>query len=76
MNNNLKKEEKYRKRYMKSHKMLTLLLDKNNDADIIKWLETKNPGERSQSVRSAIRSPTRSWREPRLPFGTLYSRSE
>lgn len=56
MNNNLKKEEKYRKRYMKSHKMLTLLLDKNNDADIIKWLELKNPGERSQSVRSAIRS--------------------
>lgn len=56
MNEALKKDEKYRKKYMRTHKMLTLLLDKEKDADIIRWLESKNPGERSAAVRSAIRT--------------------
>lgn len=55
MNEALKKDEKYRKKYMRSHKMLTLLLDKEADADIIKWLETRKTGERSAAVRTAIR---------------------
>lgn len=55
MNEALKKNEKYRKKYMRSHKMLTLLLDKEVDADIIKWLETRKTGERSAAVRTAIR---------------------
>jgi hypothetical protein len=55
MNPALKKNEKYRKKYMRSHKMLTLLLDKEVDADIIKWLETRKAGERSAAVRTAIR---------------------
>lgn len=53
MNESLKKPEKYRKRYMKSHKMLTLLLDRQVDADIIEWLETKD--NRSEAVRKLIR---------------------
>lgn len=53
MNESLKKPEKYRKRYMKSHKMLTLLLDRQVDADIIEWLESKD--NRSEAVRKLIR---------------------
>ncbi len=53
MNTALKKEEKYRKKYMKRHKMLTLLLDNEKDSDIIRWLETKQ--NRSESVRKLIR---------------------
>lgn len=55
MNEALKKDEKYRKKYMRSHKMLTLLLDKEVDADIIEWLESRKTGERSAAVRTAIR---------------------
>lgn len=53
MNEALKKPEKYRKRYMRSHKMLTLLLDKEKDADIIGWLSSKD--NRSEAVRELIR---------------------
>ena len=38
MNETLKKPEKYRKRYMKNHKMLCVLLDNEKDKDIISWL--------------------------------------
>ena len=54
MNNELKKDEKYRNKYMKTHKMLTLLLDKKKDADIIRWLEGQD--NRSKAVRTAIRN--------------------
>jgi len=54
MNNELKKDEKYRNKYMKTHKMLTLLLDKERDADIIRWLEGQD--NRSKAVRMAIRN--------------------
>ena len=53
MNEALKKNEKYRKKYMRSHKILTLLLDREKDSDILRWLKTKE--NRSEAVRSAIR---------------------
>lgn len=59
MNDKLKKkkynDKRYKAQYMKTHKMLSLFLDKEKDADIIKWLESKNIGERSKAVRYAIR---------------------
>lgn len=57
MNEALKKPEKYRKRYMRSHKMLTLLLDKEKDADIIDWLSSKD--NRSEAVRTVLRDHMR-----------------
>jgi len=59
MNEALKKPEKYRKRYMRSHKMLTLLLDKEKDADIIDWLSSKD--NRSEAVRELIRREIKRW---------------
>lgn len=53
MNIELKKNEKYQKRYMRKHKMLTALLDKEKDADIIEWLN--NQENRSEAIRQAIR---------------------
>ena len=40
MNDALKKNEKYQKRYMKRHKMLCVLLCNEKDKDIIDWLRT------------------------------------
>lgn len=53
MNEALKKNEKYRKKYMRSHKMLTFVLDKQKDADIIEWLD--NLKNRSETVRTLLR---------------------
>lgn len=56
MNAALKKEEKHNNRqakYMKRHMTLCVTLDKENDADIIKWLGTQE--NRSQAVRSLIK---------------------
>lgn len=54
MNDALKKNEKYQKRYMKRHKMLCVLLSNENDKDIINWLRTQENA--SESVRRALRS--------------------
>ena len=54
MNEALKKNEKYQKRYMKRHKMLCVLLSNENDKDIIDWLRTQENA--SESVRRALRS--------------------
>ena len=54
MNTTLKKEEKYRKKYMRKHMMLTTLLDNKRDADIIDWLSKQE--NRSEAVRKAIRA--------------------
>lgn len=54
MNNALKKNEKYQKRYMKRHKMLCVLLDNEKDKDIINWLKTQENA--SESVRRALRT--------------------
>ena len=53
MNEALKKDEKYIKKYMQKHQMLTVLLNKENDEDIIKFLW--NQDNRSEVVRKAIR---------------------
>ena len=54
MNDALKKNEKYQKRYMKRHKMLCVLLCNEKDKDIIDWLRTQENA--SESVRRALRS--------------------
>ena len=54
MNEALKKNEKYQKRYMKRHKMLCVLLSNENDKDIINWLKTQENA--SESVRRVLRS--------------------
>lgn len=54
MNETLKKPEKYRKRYMKNHKMLCVLLDNEKDKDIISWLGKQENA--SESVRQSLRS--------------------
>ena len=53
MNDALKKPEKYRKRYMRTHKILSVLLDNEKDADIIKWLEEKE--NKSETVKMVLR---------------------
>ena len=53
MNEALKKDEKYIKKYMQKHQMLTVLLNKGNDEDIIKFLW--NQDNRSEVVRKEIR---------------------
>ena len=53
MNEALKKDEKYIKKYMQKHQMLTVLLNKGTDEDIIKFLW--NQDNRSEVVRKAIR---------------------
>lgn len=54
MNEALKKNEKYQKRYMKRHKMLCVLLSNENDKDIIDWLRTQENA--SESVRRTLRA--------------------
>lgn len=58
MNNKLKKNESYKKRYMRKHKMLTALLDKKKDADIIEWLNKQE--NRSKAIRQLIRKEANS----------------
>ena len=54
MNDALKKNEKYYKRYMKRHKMLCVCLDKERDKDIVSWLEKQE--NISDSVKKALRA--------------------
>ena len=53
MNEALKKDLKYIEKYMQKNLMLTLLLNKDRDEDIIKFLE--NQDNKSKVVRRAIR---------------------
>ena len=53
MNETLKKDMKYIEKYMQKNLMLTLLLNKERDEDIIKFLE--NQDNKSKVVRRAIR---------------------
>lgn len=53
MNEALKKDLKYIEKYMQKNLMLTLLLNKDRDEDIIKFLW--NQDNRSEVVRKAIR---------------------
>ena len=58
MNEALKKPEKYRKKYMRTHRMLTVLLDNEKDADIIKWLNSRK--NRSKAIREVLRKEAQS----------------
>lgn len=53
MNEALKKDMKYIEKYMQKNLMLTLLLNKERDADIIRFLD--NQDNKSVVVRQAIR---------------------
>lgn len=52
MSRNREKQAVYQKRYMNRHRMLSVLLDKEDDVDIISWLETQE--NRSEAVRRAL----------------------
>ena len=54
MNEALRKNEKYITKYMRKNVMLTLLLNKAKDEDIINFLE--NQDNKSKVVRRAIRA--------------------
>lgn len=54
MNEALKKKGKYQQRYMQRHRMLCVCLDKEKDADIVKWLD-KQPVI-SDSAKKALRA--------------------
>ena len=58
MNEKLKKTEKYRKRYMRSHTVIYMILDNKKDADIIDWLVKQE--NRSQAIRQLIRKEANS----------------
>lgn len=47
------KQAAYQKKYMDAHVMLTAILDRENDKDIISWLEAQE--NRSEAVRRALR---------------------
>lgn len=58
MNEKLKKTEKYRKRYMRSHTVISMILDNKKDADIIDWLVKQE--NRSKAIRQLIRKEANS----------------
>lgn len=53
MNEALKKNEKYQRRYMKRHRMLCVCLDKKKDKDIVDWMNAQE--NISESVKKALR---------------------
>ena len=53
MNDALKKNEKYYKRYMKRHKMISVCFDREKDKDIVDWLESQD--NISKSVKDILR---------------------
>lgn len=53
MSKNPELQKKYQKKYMDRHRMLCVLLHKENDKDIIEWLETQE--NQSEAVREALR---------------------
>ena len=53
MNETLKKNDKYQKKFMQKHRMLCVCLDKTKDEDIIEWLNEQT--SISDSVRKVLR---------------------
>lgn len=53
MARNTDKQKGYQKKYMDRHRMLCVLLHKENDKDIIDWLATQE--NQSEAVREALR---------------------
>ena len=48
------KQKAYQKKYMDAHIMLTAILDRKDDKDIISWLGKQE--NRSEAVRRALRA--------------------
>lgn len=53
MSRNLNKQRQYQRKYMRKHRMLSVLLHEKNDKDIIEWLEKQE--NQSEAVREALR---------------------
>lgn len=53
MGRNVNKQKAYQKKYMDRHRMLTVLLRRDKDNDIIEWLEKQE--NQSEAVREALR---------------------
>ena len=53
MSRNLNKQRQYQRKYMRKHRMLSVLLHEKNDKDIIEWLEKQE--NQSEAVRKALR---------------------
>ena len=51
------KKSKYNKTYLESRKMVSFMLDKKTDKDIIDWLGKQE--NQSRSIREALRSTAR-----------------
>ena len=64
MNDNLKKQAKYQKKYMERHKMVCVNLDLKEDADIINWLGSQS--NRSEAMRKAFKEAAK--REGKASF--------
>lgn len=54
MNDFLKRDEKYRVKYMRKHRMISVCLDRETDSDIIEWLERQHVI--SKSIKEALRA--------------------
>lgn len=46
---------KYQKKYMEKKKILCVMLDNKNDADIIAWLNSQGEKQKSAAVRKTLR---------------------
>ena len=54
MSRNIEKQKVYQKRYMDRHKMLSVILDKQYDADILTWLGMQD--NCSEVIRRALQN--------------------
>lgn len=54
MNNKLKKNESYKTRYMRRHRMICVCLDREKDKDIVDWIEKQEVI--SVSIKEALRA--------------------
>lgn len=54
MNNKLKKNESYKKKYMRQHRMICVCLDRKKDKDIVDWIEKQEVI--SVSIKEALRA--------------------
>lgn len=54
MNNKLKKNESYKERYMRRHRMICVCLDREKDKDIVDWIEKQEVI--SVSIKEALRA--------------------
>lgn len=53
MERDAKKKSEYQAKYMEKRRMITFILDKEKDADIIDWLEKQD--NQSEAIREALK---------------------